>query len=375
MPFDFDTPIDRRGTNSIKWDAYGPEYLPMFIADSDFAAPEAVTDALIARARHPVYGYSMPGEALYEAFLGWFARAYGFRPERDWVELIGGIVPALGVASTVAAGGSITVTPNYPMLLSAPGRAGRQMRTVPLRNENERYTLDFDALRAALTPDTKIFYLCNPQNPVGRVYTWEELRRLSDFARENGLLIVSDEIHCELVYDRPHTPFFAVSEYARDHSITLMAPGKTYNIPGCSLAFAVIPDPALRESFRRAGYAMGHPGIFETAAAAAAYRDGGPWRDALVAYLRENRDFLESELRRRFPGARFPHTEGTYLQWMDFRPYGLESGDAFREKARIILNDGAPFGLPGYVRLNFACTRATLREALDRIETAITPAS
>ena len=371
MAFDFDTPIFRRGTDSIKWDSYPPEYLPMFIADSDFAVPREITAALIARAEHPIYGYSRPGDGLIEAFLVWHERAYGLRPDRDWLVLLPGIVPALAVASGLQDGKSLTVTPNYPMLLNAPERAGREMLTVPLGNDAERYFFDFDALQGALTKDTRLFYLCNPQNPVGRVYTREELEEVSAFAEKNGLTVISDEIHCELVYDHPHTPFFTVSDYAREHSVTLMAPGKTYNIPGVAMAFAIIPNAALKARFQKLGYAMGHPGIFETAAATAAYRDGGPWRDALVSYLRANRDELEHTLARRFPKARFPHPEGTYLQWVDFRAYGLRNSDDFKTKANIIVNDGRQFGAPGYVRINFACTRSTLTEALDRIEHAV----
>lgn len=371
MAFDFDTPVLRRGTNSVKWDAFPEEYLPMSIADSDFAVPEAITKAILDRAKHPVYGYSRPSEELFTAFLGWYEREYGFRPEKAWLELLPGIVPALAAVSNVAEGKSITVTPNYPNLINGPERAGNEMITVPLRNRNETYTVDFDALQAAVTEDTKIFYLCNPHNPVGRVYTKEELKALSDFAQKNGLLVVSDEIHCELVYDRPHTPFLSVSDYAREHSITFMAPGKTYNIPGVSAAFAIIPNESLKERFRKAGYALGHPGIFNTAATAAAYRDGGAWRDELVAYLKENRDYLEQELRRRFPKAKLPHTEGTYLQWVNLEAYGLSSAEDFRNKAKLILNDGERFGAAGYVRINFACPRATLTEALNRLEQAV----
>ena len=371
MGYDFDTPVLRRGTGSIKWDTYPTEYLPMSIADTDFAVPEEITAALMARARHPVYGYSRPGDGLYEAFLGWHGRAYGLSPDREWLVLLPGIVPALAVASRVAEGTSLTVTPNYPLLLNAPERAGSVMLTTPLHNDGERYVLDFDALEAALTEDTRIFYLCNPHNPVGRVYTREELEAVSFFAEKHGLIVVSDEIHCELVYDHPHIPFFTVSNYAREHSITFMAPGKTYNIPGVTLAFAIIPDPELRVRFQKAGFAMGHMGIFETAAAEAAYRYGGAWRDALRDYLKGNRDHLEAELRHRFPKVRFPHTEGTFLQWADFRAYGLGSGDDFRSKAKLIVNDGKQFGLPGYVRINFGCRRSTLVEALDRMEQAI----
>jgi cystathionine beta-lyase len=371
MAFDFDTPINRRGTGCVKWDLYPEEYLPMFVADSDFAVPEQVRLALLERINHPVYGYGLPSPELIDAFLGWFEGQYGLRPEKDWLQTLPGIVPALSVASRIYEGSSITVTPNYPMLLSAPERAGREMIKVPLKNEDEFYSFDFDGLQSALREDTKIFYLCNPQNPVGRVYTKEELLAVSDFAEKNGLIVVSDEIHCEIVYDRPHIPFFTVSDYARENSVTLMAPGKTYNLPGVSMAFAIIPNKTLKNRFKQEGYALGQPGIFNTAAATAAYRDSGQWRDEMVSYLKANRDFLENEIKRRLPKARLTHTEGTYLQWVDLRAYGINGGDDLKEKAKIIANDGAPFGAPGYVRINFGCTRATLEQALEQICAAV----
>ena len=211
-----------------------------------------------------------------------------------------------------------------------------------------------------------------PNNPVGRVFTKEELLRVSDFSRKHNLLVISDEIHCELVYDRKHIPFFTVDDYARDHSITFMAPGKTCNIPGVVLAFAIIPNVEIRKKFQKEGYAMSHPGIFNLEAAIAAYRDCGQWKKELLSYLKDNRNYLERELKRRFPKARFPHTEGTYLQWIDFRAYSDEvNAGFFEKKAGVVLTDGAGFGGPGYVRLNFGCRRDTLKEALDRMEKAI----
>lgn len=373
MAYDFDTPIQRRSTGCIKWDLFPKEVLPMFIADMDFPAAPVITEAIIHRAKsHPVYGYSFSERELFPAFRDWLEKTYGERIAETKLLLLSGIVPALSLVSNLAEGKSITTTPNYGHLLSAPSRAGNEMLTAPLRNEHEQYTFDFDALEQALTSDTKLFYLCSPHNPVGRVWKREELAALSAFAQRHNLLVVSDEIHCELVYDRPHVPFFTVSDYAREHSICLYAPGKTYNLAGNNLAVAVIQNQELKQRLKSLSYAMSTPGIFNTTAAAAAYTRAGEWRDALVSYLRGNRDYLEAELNRRFPLTKHPHTEGTYLQWIDFRPYGAElTKDWFLKHAGVALTGGAEFGGPGYVRLNFGCPRVQLTEALNRIEEAL----
>ena len=371
MAFDFDKPIDRRNTGSIKW-GIPEDHIPLFIADMDFAVSPAITERILQRAKHPVYGYTRPDKALFEAFHNWIRKTYDYEISDQWLELIPGIVPALSVASNVVPGKSITNTPNYSKLLEAPGLAGNTKLTVPLRNTEEHYEIDFDELEKGLTPDTGIFYLCNPHNPVGKMYTREELMQISRFAQKHHLIVVSDEIHCELVFYKKHIPFFTVDEYAKDHSITFMAPGKTCNIPGVVLAFAVIPNEELKQKFHAAGYAMGHPGIFNIEAAIAAYGESEEWKKELVEYLRQNRDYLETELKRRFPLAKFPHTEGTYLQWIDFRLYGEEiDADFLKKRAKVVLTDGKGFGQKGYVRLNFACRRELLQEALNRIEIAI----
>lgn len=372
MSFDFDKPIERRNTGSIKWGAFPKDYIPLFIADMDFAVAPEITERIIHRAEHPVYGYTRPDKKLFEVFANWILREFDYKIKDSWLTLLPGIVPALAVASNVVSGKSITNTPNYSNLLNAPEKAGNTMLTVPLKNTDEHYEIDFDALERVLTPDTRIFYLCNPHNPVGKMYSKEELLEISAFAKKHGLIVVSDEIHCELVYDKKHVPFFTVDEYAKEHSITFMAPGKTYNIPGVVLAFAIIPNDKLKEQFRTAGYAMGHPGIFNIEAAIAAYGESEEWKKELVEYLRQNRDYLEEELEKRFPKAKFPHTEGTYLQWIDFRPYGEDiDADFLQKHAKVVLTDGKGFGEEGYVRLNFGCPRATLAEALDRMEHAI----
>jgi cystathionine beta-lyase len=344
----------------------------MFIADMDFTASPAITERIIGRANHNIYGYTFPERRLFEAFKEWLWEEHHVTVEDEWLELTGGVVPSLAVVSNLITGKSITNTPNYGMLLSAPGKAGNELIRVPLRNTQEKYEIDFEALQEATTPEVGLFYLCNPHNPVGKVYTREELQQLSSYAKKNNLIVVSDEIHSGLVYDREHIPFYSVDEYAREHSITLTSPGKTYNIPGVNLAFAIIPNAELRERFRKANYAFSHPGIFEVQAGIAAYAESGEWHREVVAYLKENRDYLEKELLQRFPKARFPHTEGTYLQWIDFREYGADKdADFFKKYAKIAFSKGDDFGVPGYVRMNFACSRQTLCEALNRIENVL----
>jgi cystathionine beta-lyase len=207
---------------------------------------------------------------------------------------------------------------------------------------------------------------------VGRVYTRAELEELSCFAQERNLIVISDEAHCGLVFDRPHIPYFSVDDYAASNSVTIMGPGKTYNIAGLPFGFAIIPNATLRAEFQRVCYALPPPGIFEMAAAKAAYGQSEEWKQELLAYLKANRDYLEQRLRRSFPALRMTHVEGTYLQWLDFRPCGIEHPyQWFQERAKILFNDGKPFGIDGYVRMNFGTNRARLEEAIQRIENSM----
>lgn len=373
MRIDFDRVIDRKKTGSSKWDRFSPDVIPMTVADMDFACPPGVLEAIRRRAEHPVFGYPLPGDSVREALCCWFREKYGYSLDPDWIVVLPGVVPALTLAVTLEEGDSIISTPNYHVLLGAAARAGRNTVLVPCRNENEHYSLDFDRLEKAVTPQTGHFLLVNPQNPVGRDYTLEELRTVTSFAARHGLLVISDEIHGELVYDRDHIPFLTVDDYALTHSVTFLAPGKTCNISGSSLAFAVIPHPGLREQFQKRVRVFPHAGSFEIEMTIAAYRDCEDWKKQLINYLRGNRDYLEAELKRRFPEAVFPHTEGTYLQWVDFS--GVIPGNAAEdllEHARVALSNGTMFGgNSGSIRLNFACPRATLTEVLDRIERSV----
>jgi len=367
--YDFDQEIERRGTSSIKWDLSEENEIPMFIADMDFPSAPAVKKRIEERLKNPVYGYTRTPKLLIDSFINWFREEYQFELKPEWVLPISGIVPALAVVSNIGNGSSITVTPNYHMLLDAPEKAGHKMIRVPLKNADEYYQFDFEALAGALEEDTKLFYLCNPQNPVGRIYKKEELEEVSRFAYEHNLIVISDEIHCELVYDRKHVPFITVDDHAFHNSISFYAPGKTYNIPGVSMAFAVIPNQELRKEFEKQSYALGHPGVFNIEAGIAAYSESNEWRRELIEYLRSNRDYLETEIKKRFPLAKLTHTEATYLQWVNFGA-GIDA-KFIRSHAGVWLTEGKDFGGEGYVRINFGCPKSYIREALDRIEKAV----
>lgn len=373
MKFDFDKKIERLNTHSYKWDLYGAEYLPLWVADSDFEVPPAVTERIKKRMEHGIYGYFLTGNEIYDVLINWFLEEYNaVIPNKSWLKLVPGIVPALAVASNIGGGKSITNTPNYCNLLDAPKTAGNEMIEVPLKNENEVYSIDFDALEEAITEDVKIFYLCNPHNPVGRVYSFEELKKVSEFAKKHNLLVVSDEAHCEVVFEGKHIPFFTVDEYAKNNSITLYSNGKLCNVPDLILAFAVIPNKEIRDEFERLGYAFGEEHVLNVEAGIATYSESKEWKKQLLAYLKENRDYLEKELKERFPKAKVTHLESTYLEWVDFREYG-ENIDAsfFKKKAKVFLTDGKTFGSEGYVRINFATRREIITDALDRMEKAL----
>lgn len=373
MIFDLDKIVDRCNTHSLKWDLCGEEYLPLWVADLDFEVPPAVTKRLKQRMEHEIYGYYLEGNEIYDVLTNWFFEEHHVQIlNKNWIRLVPGIVPALAVASHIGGGRSMTTTPNYCNLLRAPVSAGNELIRVPLKNEEEYYSIDLDALEAAITEDTKVFYLCNPHNPAGRVYTMDELKQVSAFAKKHQLLVVSDEAHCEVVFEGKHIPFFTVDDYAREHSITLYSNGKMCNVPDLILAFAVIPNQEIREEFDRLGYAFGEPHALNVEAGIATYAESKEWKQQLLVYLKENRDYLENEIKTRFPKARFAHVEGTYLLWADFRGYG-DHIDArfFKKNAKVFLTDGRDFGGEGYVRINFATRREIITQALDRMKKAL----
>ncbi|MGB5011565.1 MAG: PatB family C-S lyase [Candidatus Dechloromonas phosphoritropha] len=376
----FDAPVDRRGSDSIKWGKYaGRDVLPLWVADMDFAAPPPVVAALQARIAHGVFGYGHPWPSLTESVLAHLEGEYGWAIEPEWIVWLPGLVSGLNIACRAVDGEVLTATPIYPPFLSAPRYSGKTLNRVELACVDGRWQWDKNALNSVSTATTGLFLLCHPHNPVGRCWSEAELRDLAAFAEENDLIVCSDEIHCGLILDpnKRHIPFASLSPDAAARSITLLAPSKTYNIPGLGCSFAVIPDGSLRRRFLRVmDGIVPHVNVLGLAACEAAYRDCGDWHGELIAYLRANRDRLAAGLAlpavavNAEKGAKMCHVEATYLGWIDVRELGLSNPAAHFEAHGLGLSDGADFGAPGWLRLNFGCTRATLDEALERFARA-----
>jgi len=377
MPFDFDTVIDRNGGDSIKWNRYPPGVLPLWVADMDFASPPAVIAALQRRVAHGVFGYGEVLPSLVEAVQEHLAAEYGWRIAADWLVWLPGLVTGLNVACrAVGEPGSavFTATPIYPPFLSAAQNSQQRTVTAPLQLVEGLWQWDYAAVEAALTADTKLLLLCHPHNPGGRAWREAELDEIAAIARRHDLVVCSDEIHCGLILEPGlrHVPFAARGEEAAKRSITLMAPSKTFNIPGLGCAFAVIPDAALRRCFLAAMQGIvPHVNVLGLAATEAAFRHGGPWRKELLDYLRANRDRVEAAVAA-LPGLTLAHVEATYLAWIEVREPGRLRDDpaAGFARAGVGLSAGRDFGGDAYrsfVRLNFGCPRTTLDAALARI--------
>lgn len=375
---DFETVIDRTGSDSLKWDKYaGRDILPLWVADMDFAAPPAVLEALHQRIDHGVFGYTRAGAELNASTVAYLARRYGWPVDAEQLVWLPGLVPAINLAcrAFAAAGDAlVTASPVYPPFLSAPGLNGLELIRVPLvESACGQWDWDFAALEAAITPKTRILLLCHPQNPVGRIWTRAELERLAAMAEQHDLIVVSDEIHCDLLLEdgARHIPFASVSAAAAARTVTLMAPSKTYNVPGLSCAFAVIGNPALRLKFQRAMRGiMPEINVLGMVATEAAFRAGADWHQALIARLRDNAARVVAQLDG-IGGLRVRAPQATYLAWIDCRASGIENPIRFFEDAGVGLSDGADFGQPGFVRLNFGCPPATLDLALARMRGAL----
>lgn len=373
----FDQVIDRQASDSIKWGRYaGRDVLPLWVADMDFAAPPPVLAALRKRVEHGVFGYGQAQPSLLAAVVDHLAGEYGWAIDPHWIVWLPGLVTGLNVACRAVAGDVITATPIYPPFLSAPRLAGKTLARAELALADGTWRWDWPAMEQALTPDTRLFLLCHPHNPVGRCWTDEELGEIAEFCRRHDLIVCSDEIHCGLVLDahRRHRPLAQAAPDLAARSITLQAPSKTFNIPGLGCAFAVIPDAGLRRSFLRTmDGIVPHVNVLGLAASEAAYRDCGHWHRDLVAYLAANRDRVESAVRA-LPGLTMSHVEATYLAWIDARQLcaerGISQAAAYFEEHGLGLSEGGDFGAPGWVRLNFGCPRATLSEALVRLARA-----
>ena len=378
MNFDFDTPIVRRGTGCIKYDRK-PELDPFWVADMDFASAPAILKALRERVDHGIFGYAQPHAGLNEVVVDYLRERRGSIVPLEEIVHLGGLVPALSLAARAfckPGDAVMTCTPVYPPFIGVHHDAHVSLITVDHVKVDGRWTFDWEAMENAVTPETKIFLLCNPQNPLGRVFSAEEVTKLGNFCESLDLVLVSDEIHCDLIFDETTTPHFSALNLSADlakRTITLLSPSKTWNIAGLGYAFAVIPDDSIRRKFSAArGHTLSEINALSYYAAEAAYRDGESWRLELMAYLKSNRDTLVHFINTRCPGLTVTAGEATYLAWIDARAMGVENpAHHFEQKAGLFLSDGAYFGWPGWIRFNFGCPRARMLEGLEKIAGAL----
>lgn len=382
---DFDRIIDRRAFDSTKWRRYGPDILPMWVADMDFAAPPSVLQALRAAVDHGVLGYGVQRpQRLLELICERLERLYAWQVTPPEIILLPGLGSGLDLVCRAVGdvGDEVLVpTPVYPPFLEAVGNQGRRLRAVsmPARVDGARlhYDLAPESLATAVGPRSRLIMISHPQNPIGRRYADDELHRLAELALRNDLVILSDEVHCDLLLDaRAHRPLATVDPEVAHRCITLMAPSKTYNIAGLQIGFAISPDPGIRKRLQAAMAGLvPRPGVLAMEAARAAYEDRSRWLEALIDYLRGNRDHLLTFLDRHLPALAVTAPESTYLAWIDCRRAGIGDSPAtyFMDRGKVAFNDGAAFGPggEGFVRLNFGCPRALLEQGLERMQQAL----
>ena len=379
MTYDFDELINRRGTNSLKWDsAADPDVLPLWVADMDFRTAQPVIDALRRRVEHGIFGYTHVPDAFYESIIRWFARRHGWTMRREWMLYTSGVVPALSavIKALTAPGDKVLVqTPVYNCFFSSIRNNGCTVEESPLIYENQTYRMDFDDLeRRAADPRVKVMLLCNPHNPAGRVWTRDEQARLGDICLRHGVTVVADEIHCELVMPgHAYAPYASVSEAMRHGSVTCLSPTKSFNMAGLQIAAIVSDDADVRRRIDRAININEVCDVnpFGIEATIAAYDEGEPWLLQLLDYLKGNYDFMCDYCREHLPEFPLTELEGTYLVWMDCHVLGLPSEELEErlvDESRLWLNAGTMYGAAGegFMRWNIACPRARLAEALKR---------
>lgn len=378
MKYDFDKTIDRRATNSYKWDSAPEGVLPMWVADMDFRTAPAIIDALQKRVAHGIFGYTRVPDAYYDAVTSWFSRRHGWDIDREWIIYTSGVVPAVSAvikALTVPGDKVIVQTPVYNCFFSSIRNNGCEIVSNPLRRTADTYEMDFDALeRCAADPRTKVMLLCNPHNPAGRVWTPDELTRLGNICLRNGVTVVSDEIHCELVYQGfRYTPFASLSDAFLHRSVTCVSPSKAFNIAGLQIANIVAFDNDLRSRIDKAININEVCDVnpFGVAATIAAYNEGEEWLNQLVDYLHGNYEAMAEFCRRELPEFPITRLEGTYLVWMDCSSLDMPSDaleHALLDDARLWLNAGTMYGAEGegYMRWNIACPRSVMLDGLNR---------
>ncbi|MDB4680049.1 MAG: PatB family C-S lyase [Planctomycetaceae bacterium] len=375
--FDFDQLPERRGTGAIKWDRF-PDYTPFWVADMDFASPDCVVEAMRRRVDHGVFGYAQAHAGLIEAVLGYLQEMHHVQVDEKDVVHLPGMVLALSLACRALAkpGDQVMInSPVYYPFFNVARDADAELIDVPFTRDETTWRFDWDAMESAVTSRTRILILCNPQNPLGRVFKEEEIRMLAEFCERHDLVLLSDEIHCDLILDSETSHYSALRlpESFQDRLITLMAPSKTYNIAGLGYSFAVIRNPELRRKFNDArGCTVSEVNALSMYAAEAAYKSGEPWRRDLIDYLRGNRDLLADFIDQEMPVLKIQEHAATYLYWIDCAALEVSHPvQFFAKEAGVFLTDGTPFGSSQHVRFNFGCPREHMLKGLQAMKEAI----
>ena len=386
--YDFDKVIDRRGTGTVKYgllkQAFGrDDLLPLWVADMDFATPPFIADALKRRMEHPVFGYSVLPDGYWQTVAAWIESHHGWKVEEKWMTYIPGIVKGIGMAVNVFTqpGDKIIIQPPvyHPFRITPQGNGRKVVWNPLIRRDDGTYEMDFDNLAAVADPQCKLLILSNPHNPAGIVWPKETLRRLAEFCHDRGIVVISDEIHCDMtLFGHRHTPFASVSDKAAHCSITFGAPSKTFNIAGIVSSYAIVPDDTLRRRFFSwlDANEFSDATFFASIATMAAFTHGEEWRQQMLRYVEHNIEFVENFCRDHIPAVKPLRPEASFLVWLDCHDLGLDHDalvNLFVNKARLALNDGEMFGPggEGFMRLNVATPRSVLKQALEQLETAI----
>ncbi len=382
MTYDFDRIIDRRRTDSLKWDVAENE-LPMWVADMDFETAPAIREAIAARAAHGIYGYTVLPDAWYVAYIGWWQKQHGFTMERDWLIFCTGVVPAISSIVrklTTPAEKVLVMTPVYNIFFNSIRNNGREVLACPLHFDGEGYSIDFEELEQKLAdPQTTLMLLCNPHNPIGKIWDRETLAVIGTLCRRHRVTVVADEIHCDLTAPgRDYVPFASVSADCRDNSITCLAPTKAFNIAGLQTAAVSVPDPTLRHKVWRGLNTdeVAEPNAFAVTAAIAAFTKGAPWLSELRAYIAENRRVTTAFVEKEIPQIHVVGGDATYLLWLCCNRLQTDSATlaAFiRKETGLYLSAGRAYGGDGdaFLRMNIACPRAILEDGLGRLKKGI----
>jgi cystathionine beta-lyase len=373
---DFDKTFDRRAAGSIKWNKYSEDIIPLWVADMDFEVAEPIQEAIEKYKLSKIYGYAAPREDLAEVIVDRFKRLYGWDIKREWIVWVPSVVSSLYVTANLVSFepySVMTSVPVYQPFLGAAQAGRRSLNEVNLKIGEKGWEMDFEEMERKINADTKLYILCNPHNPTGRMYTSEELGKLGDFCVKNGIVICSDEIHADIILnpEKKHIPIASISEKIAMNTISLYSSAKAFNTPGLNAGFAVIPNPNLRSRFvKEKDHIVPYMGLLGSETTMAAFKDSGQWLEDVLIYLKQNHDYLFGQINS-ISGLKMFKSEGTYLAWIDYSGLGIDNFADFLEKNGVGVMEASIFGGSKHIRLNFATQRNLLQEAVARIKIAV----